>query len=402
MRAETDSPKRVSVSVERRRSHGAGGIREVRAGVWLVDVELPRDPATGKRRRVSRTIVGTREHVDLELAQLKVNASQRRAPAGPLRSQSVQVALEAYVTDARAGRIELAPKTVVTTTSAIRTMSKQMLSDGRRFGDIRLAALSWQEIEEMYASMKRNGATPAWVRRCATVLSCALTYARKSGVITFNPSMDASRPHLVQEKPYSPTSDEVQELIEEARVRDEEIADAVEIIAGTGLRKGELLGLRVADVNLTAGELHIAWSVSDGGKGVGVVRKPTKRSDWRDVPITDSVKSAIERQLERCRYRADGKLGRDIHLFSLDATGFTPHRPDTFSDRLASARGKSTLTFLDLRHYVATTMFDAGVSYRTVADLLGNSEATLRLHYDGRTDTGKRAAVSVLNRTRET
>jgi hypothetical protein len=47
-------------------------------------------------------------------------------------------------------------------------------------------------------------------------------------------------------------------------------------------------------------------------------------------------------------------------------------------------------------------MLDAGVSYRTVADLLGNSEATLRLHYDGRTDTGKRAAVSVLDRTRET
>jgi integrase len=73
--------------------------------------------------------------------------------------------------------------------------------------------------------------------------------------------MDASRPHLVQEKPY-----EVQELIEEARERDEEIADAVELIAGTGLRKGELLGLRVADVNLTAGEPRIARSVSDGGK----------------------------------------------------------------------------------------------------------------------------------------
>ena len=281
-------------------------------------------------------------------------------------------------------------------------MSKQMLSDGRRFGDIRLAKLSWQEIEEMYSSMKRNGATPAWIRRCATVLSRALTYARKSGVITFNPSQDASRPRLVQEKPYSPTSEEVQELIDQARERDVEIADAIEIIAGTGLRKGELLGLRLADINLEASELHIAWAISDGGKGVGVVRKPTKRSDWRDVPFRGSVKSAIERQLERCRGRAEGKLRRDSYLFSLDAAGVMPHRPDTFSDRLAAARGKSMLTFLDLRHYVATTMLDADVPYRTVADLLGNSETTLRLHYDGRTDTGKREAVSVLDRTKET
>jgi site-specific recombinase XerD len=46
------------------------------------------------------------------------------------------------------------------------------------------------------------------------------------------------------------------------------------------------------------------------------------------------------------------------------------------------------VTFQDLRHHVATTMFDAGVPYRTVADLLGNSELTLRLHYEGRSDTG--------------
>jgi hypothetical protein len=41
-------------------------------------------------------------------------------------------------------------------------------------------------------------------------------------------------------------------------------------------------------------------------------------------------------------------------------------------------------------------MLDAGESYRTVATLLGNSEATLRFHYDGRTDVGKRNAIRAL------
>jgi hypothetical protein len=41
-------------------------------------------------------------------------------------------------------------------------------------------------------------------------------------------------------------------------------------------------------------------------------------------------------------------------------------------------------------------MLDAGESYRTVADILGNSESTLRLHYDGRTDVGKRRAIVAL------
>jgi hypothetical protein len=48
------------------------------------------------------------------------------------------------------------------------------------------------------------------------------------------------------------------------------------------------------------------------------------------------------------------------------------------------------------RHYAATAMLDPGESYRTVADILGNSESTLRLHYDGRADVGKRRAIVAL------
>ncbi len=73
-----------------------------------------------------------------------------------------------------------------------------------------------------------------------------------------------------------------------------------------------------------------------------------------------------------------------------------PMRPDDFTNRWAAARGSSPITLLHLRHYTATAMLDAGQSCRTVADILGNSEATLRLHYDGRTDVGKRKAITAL------
>ncbi len=61
-----------------------------------------------------------------------------------------------------------------------------------------------------------------------------------------------------------------------------------------------------------------------------------------------------------------------------------------------SIRGASSVTLLHLRHFAATTMLDAGQSYRTVAEILGNSESTLRLHYDGRTNVGKRLAIAAL------
>jgi hypothetical protein len=60
------------------------------------------------------------------------------------------------------------------------------------------------------------------------------------------------------------------------------------------------------------------------------------------------------------------------------------------------ARGSSPVTLPHLRHYAPMAMLDAGESFRTVADILGNSESALRFHYDGRTEVGKRRAISAL------
>ena len=76
-------------------------------------------------------------------------------------------------------------------------------------------------------------------------------------------------------------------------------------------------------------------------------------------------------------------------MFAAGPDGIAPSVQSGLSHRWAQSPGTSTLTLLDLRHYVATTVH-AGESYRTVADILGNSEGTLRLHYDGRTGIEKR------------
>jgi integrase len=282
-------------------------------------------------------------------------------------------------------------------------MCKQRLADGRLFGELRPAKLSWEDVEDLYAAMKRSGLGPDWIRRCATVLNRTLDYAKKRKLIDSNPCQDATRPRVVRTKPYSPTREDVELLMANVRaferdgVGDEELVDVLEIIKGTGMRKGELLALWIENLDMKNAEVHIAWAIEDGGPGVGTVRTPTKKADWRDVPMTKAVFAAFERQLERRRrVRGEAPAATD-YVFPRNLEGTEPIRPDTLSDQLSEARGSSNVTFLDLRHYAATTMLDADVPYRTVADILGNSEATLRLHYDGRTDTGKRAAIDALD-----
>ena len=393
---QTKSKSTGTRASDRRRRRGSGGITQVAEQTWKVDIELPRDAVTGRRRRVSRTVKGTREEAELTLARLKVAGHQKRLPSGGTNARSVGGALDNYIEAANSGSLELSPKTVTTTRSAIRVMKDMELADGRRFGAIRLSRLIWQDIEHLYVAMRASGRGPDWIRRCATVLTRALELARKRGLIDSNPARDAVRPKSTRKKPFAPLEADVRTLLKFVTDRDSEIADLATVLASTGMRTGEVLGLQWADVDLVTGEIHVAAAITDAGPGVGLVRKSTKRSDWRDVPLTVAAQAALQRQADRYQDLNGRNPARTLFVFGVASDYVLPLRPDALSRRWAATRGTSPMTLLDLRHYVATAMLDAGESYRTVADILGNSEATLRLHYDGRTGVEKRKAVSAL------
>ena len=345
---------------------------------------------------MARLIHGTREDAEIALARLKVADHEKRLPRGGTNARSVRAAFQLYFQAVDSGLIELAPATVVTSHSAAKRMCSTVLPDGRTFGEIRLSRLTWSDIESVYTAMRAGGHGPAWVRRCATVLTRALELARKRGLIDANPSKDAARPRSVRTKPFAPTAVEVRELLAASAKRDAEATDAAVVLASTGIRKGELLAIRWTDVDLDDAEMHISAAISDGGRGVGVVRKSTKRSDWRDVPLTSAAVDSLRRQAVRRRELSGVEPAGSDYVFPAGFDGSVPMRPDALSNRWAAARGASELKLLHLRHYAATAMLDAGESYRTVADILGNSESTLRLHYDGRTDVGKRKAIGAL------
>ncbi len=298
-----------------RRRRGSGGVSEVRPGVWRVDVEIGRDAVTGARRRVSRRVRGTRADAEVALAKLRVADHERRLPRPGTTARTVGGALDAYIAEVEAGVVELAPKTLVTTRSARNTMCSTVLPDGRVFGDLRLSGLGWQDIEAMYRVLRAERSA-AWIRRVGTVLARALDRARKHGLIDHNPARDAGRPKLVRRKPDAPSKHAVASLIEAAREADAEMADAVVVVAATGMRMGELLGLQWSDVDLDEGVVHIAWAATDGGPGVGVLRKPTKRSDWRDVPLTSGAIGALRRQRARTADRFETVVNGQVDVLA--------------------------------------------------------------------------------------
>ena len=80
----------------------------IRPGVWRVDIELPRDKVTGKRRRVSRYTEGVRGDAEVALSRLRVADNEKRLPTGGTSARSVRAALDLYLNAADTGLIELA------------------------------------------------------------------------------------------------------------------------------------------------------------------------------------------------------------------------------------------------------------------------------------------------------
>ena len=189
---------------------------------------------------------------------------------------------------------------------------------------------------------------------------------------------------------------DVSQVLATARATDLTTYAYVLGVASTGCRRSELLALRICDLDLDGRVIIIRGSIADGGPGVGIYYKATKRDDWRDVPITEQFAVALQTLLDDRRERGQGAIaeGPEAFVFSDSIDGSTWWRPDTTTQRWQVARGASTVTFAMLRRFVATELLDVtDGDYRTVASITGNSEETLRRWYDAGPNLAKKKAV---------
>lgn len=118
--------------------------------------------------------------------------------------------------------------------------------------DTRLVDVKPSTVEAVLA---RTGAarSPSTTRHVYNVLAVALEDARKDGLIPTNPARDVARPHVPRTRKPPWSLAEVGRFLEAAR--DDEYYPLFVLASATGLRQGELLGLRWEDVDLDAGRL---------------------------------------------------------------------------------------------------------------------------------------------------
>ena len=228
-------------------------------------------------------------------------------------------------------------------------------------GRVKLKRLSAMQIQGMYRAMLDRSLSPRTVQYTHAVLHRALGQAVRWGLIPRNVSEDVDRPRLRREEIRPLNRSQARLLLETARESGDRFEALYVLALHTGMRPGELLGLKWEDVDLDKRGLQLNRALA----GKNLTAPKTKRSRRRiDLSAAGmaALKAHRKRQLEE-RIKRTG-LWRDHGLVFPSAVG-TPlsHRNvvRAFKDLLKRAGRPQSTRLYDLRHTCATLLLGSNV-----------------------------------------
>src|SRR6185437_15463164 len=156
-------------------------------------------------------------------------------------------------------------------------------------GRARLASLKAADLDSFYVKLAAQPGervkklSPRTIRICHSVIRPALDQARKWGLITRNPAIDASPPRSRHHEIHPPSVEQVLTLLAAAKEYDEDFATYLRVLAATGCRRSEGLALRWSDIEWDKSELMLAHSLTVVNSVV--VEKDTKSHQARRVVL---------------------------------------------------------------------------------------------------------------------
>lgn len=339
-----------------------GHIRQRAKGSWSLVVDVGRDPSTGKRRQVWKTFRGTKKQAEAELARV-VSAIETGTDLEP---QSVTV--EAFL-----NRWLKATKSRVAARSYDRYSEIVRLHILPGLGRVQLGKLRPLHLEDLYQRLEAKGLSRQTILHVHRVLFTALKQGVRWQLVTRNvaEAVTPPRPERRQVAPF--TSEHAAAVL--AAVAESDLAPAVTLGLGTGMRRGEVLGLRWSDVDLVEGEARVTQTLQATAAGVCFVPPKTHRSA-RTIALPPFVLEALRQQRSRqgSRRLAAGMAWQDLDLI-MDRGDGAPLPPWALSQRFRSLMKKPgiDLSFHGLRHAHASLMLEAGIHLKVVSERLGHS-----------------------------
>jgi integrase len=337
-----------------------------RGVVWRATIDLGPDPLTGKRRQ-RRLSATTRKALEAKIGEL-LGAAER----GELLSDR-RITVAAYL-DEWLVAIEpsIRPLTVESYRGTIRTHITPHI------GALQLRALTPLHVHALVSRKSRELAAST-VHKIISILRAAMRRAVAWNLIPRDVTADVIAPR--QGAPIDATwsSEQARLFLDAARGHD--LYAFYYLAISTGMRLGELLGLRWSDIDFERRFLRVVRSVHAPNRWHVTVSDPKTPTSRRRIALADDI--VRELRLHRDRQQMGRfPVGPDDPCFTND----NPHRLPLTKGRVSyhlevicAKAGVPKIRFHDIRHTAATLMLEAGEHPKVVAERLGHSKVAMTL-----------------------
>ena len=269
-------------------------------------------------------------------------------------------------------------------------------------GDKRLTSLTTADMQKFYNKVKRQGRanehhlhgkelSNSMVRLVHMVLHQALNVAVRERLIVRNPTLGTTLPKKTHTEKQVLCDSQLERFMEAIKV-DKYWYDFFYLEIMTGMRRGEICGIKWSDIDFNAGTLSIRRTVMNKrGGGVSIGDTKTTTSE-RTIILPPSVLTLLREK------KADAICE---WVFPHYTNPSDPLHPDSAYGKLKTLLKNAELPlirFHDLRHTFATQAMQGGVDAKTLAGILGHTDASFTLDtYTHVTGDMQRNASTVVN-----
>jgi integrase len=246
---------------------------------------------------------------------------------------------------------------------------------------IKLKDLNPDHIQALYAIKLENGATPSRVRYIHAVLHCALNQAVKWDYIDHNPTKKVNKPKQPRKEINSLSVEQVRKFL--AKSHGTRYGTLFYLAVSTGLRKGEILGLRWSDIDWDSKNLRVQRQLQRvHGKGL-IFNKPKSRSGRRLIMLgtstIDRLRAHKDHQQIEIESTKDGWKALDLIFPESNGSPTKPRKTNRYFKKILFEASLPDIRFHDLRHTSATLMLQCGVHPKIVQERLGHSRIAITL-----------------------
>jgi integrase len=247
-------------------------------------------------------------------------------------------------------------------------------------GALKLAKLTPQHLQRLYAATVDAGYSPASVAHLHAVIHAALDQAVRHNVVGRNVADLVKAPRAEASEMRILTKEQVEQLLVAAA--DDRLFALYLLAVRTGMRQGELLALQWADVDLEQHFCQVRHTLSYSTGATWHLTAPKTKKSRRRVDLSPSVVEALRlhrhrQRVERLAAGADWNAADFVFCTPVGAPWRGTHIYARHFLPLLRRAKLPAVRFHDLRHTCASLLLQAHVDIKIVSELLGHSSVAI-------------------------